>query len=206
MTNWQWELCRTPPTSTRWGPPGTSRTETIVCRWDVSSTWRTGQSGSWGIQSTISNTAHSYQVCISIGTWAVAIKVLEFHTREIFPSHREVTIVVNKEEDKFTGTSGGGKSLQGWHQHRTFNCVGTIAWKLSDHQSTNPQSHLILMWSIPYNLNIFNSYFAVGMVKLNSKFRQEGAVGELSLSWYFQLWSAALLVQPDDHLQRRFAR
>ena len=42
-----------------------------------------------------------------------AIKVLEFHTREIFPSHREVTIVVNKEEDKFTGTSGGGKSLQG---------------------------------------------------------------------------------------------
>ena len=191
MTNWQWELCRTPPTSTRW---------------DVSSTWRTGQNGSWGIQSTISNTAHSYQVCISIGTWAVAIKVLEFHTREIFPSHREVTIVVNKEEDKFTGTSGGGKSLQGWHQHRTFNCVGTIAWKLSDHQSTNPQSHLILMWSIPYNLNIFNSYFAVGMVRLSSKFRQETdwERRRVTILLYFQIWLAALLVQTDDHLQRRF--
>ena len=46
--------------------------------------------------------------------------------------------------------------------------LGTIGWELSDHKS-----HLILMWSIPYNLNIYNSYFAVGMVKLSSKFRQD---------------------------------
>ena len=30
----------------------------------------------------------------------------EFHSREIFPSHREVTIAVNSQADRFTGTSG----------------------------------------------------------------------------------------------------
>ena len=32
--------------------------------------------------------------------------LLEFHSREIFPSHREVTIAVNTQSDRFTGTSG----------------------------------------------------------------------------------------------------
>ena len=43
---------------------------------------------------------------------------------------------------------------------------GTMAWRLGQHQA-----HLIVMWSIPYNLNIFNSYFAVGMASLSSRFR-----------------------------------
>ena len=31
---------------------------------------------------------------------------VEFHSREIFPSHREVTIAVNTQTERFTGTSG----------------------------------------------------------------------------------------------------
>ena len=45
---------------------------------------------------------------------------------------------------------------------------GTLAWELEEQGM-----HLIIMWSVPYNLNIYNSYFAVGMVKLSSKFRQD---------------------------------
>ena len=41
-----------------------------------------------------------------------------------------------------------------------------MAWRLGRHQA-----HLIVMWSIPYNLNIFNSYFAVGVASLSSRFR-----------------------------------
>ena len=29
-----------------------------------------------------------------------------FHSREVFPSHREVAITVNTQSDRFTGTSG----------------------------------------------------------------------------------------------------
>ena len=29
------------------------------------------------------------------------------------------------------------------------------------------------MWSVPYNLNIYNSYFAVGVVQLNTKFSRD---------------------------------
>ena len=43
---------------------------------------------------------------------------------------------------------------------------GTMAWRLGRHQA-----HLIVMWSIPYNLNIFNSYFAVGVASLSSRLR-----------------------------------
>ena len=91
MRKWRWETCRTQQISTKLG---------------VSSTWRTGPSGFWGTPSTTSNTDPSYQVSFSVWIWADAIKVAEFHSREIFPSHREVTIVVNNEDDKFTGTSG----------------------------------------------------------------------------------------------------
>ena len=41
-----------------------------------------------------------------------------------------------------------------------------MAWRLGRHQA-----HPIVMWSIPYNLNIFNSYFAVGVASLSSRFR-----------------------------------
>ena len=30
----------------------------------------------------------------------------EYHAREVFPSHREASIVVNSEAERFTGTSG----------------------------------------------------------------------------------------------------
>ena len=92
----------------------------------------------------------------------------EFHSREIFPSHREVTIAVNTQADTFTGTSGLENLEINPFSSRllTFLVTGTLAWRLADHKA-----HLILMWSIPYNLNIFNSYFAVGMAKLNTRFR-----------------------------------
>ena len=33
--------------------------------------------------------------------------------------------------------------------------------------------YLIVMWSVPYNLKIFNSYFAIGMVKMNNVFSED---------------------------------
>ena len=41
---------------------------------------------------------------------------------------------------------------------------GTVAWELEEQGV-----HLILMWSVPYNLNIYNSYFGVGVVQLTTK-------------------------------------
>ena len=63
-----------------------------------------------------------------------------YHERGVFPSHSEVVVMVNDEESKFTGTSG------------------TIAWTLEDENI-----HLIVMWSVPYNLKIYNSYFGIGV-------------------------------------------
>ncbi|XP_023328862.1 tereporin-Ca1 [Eurytemora carolleeae] len=68
-----------------------------------------------------------------------------FHDREVFPSHREIIITGNKRDVSFTGTSG------------------VIAWELEDQNV-----HLIVMWSIPYNLGIYNSYLAIGVVKLTT--------------------------------------
>ena len=71
-----------------------------------------------------------------------------FHEREVFPSHREVVMTVNDKESSFTGTSG------------------TIAWELEEENV-----HLIVMWSLPYNLNIYNSYFGLGVVQLRDGFK-----------------------------------
>ena len=75
----------------------------------------------------------------------IQVKVSAFHPREVFPSHREVAIAVDNLDSSFTGTSG------------------TFALKLGT-QSV----HLIVMWSVPYNLNIYNSYFGIGVVNLDT--------------------------------------
>ena len=76
---------------------------------------------------------------------------------------------VNSKETSFTGTSG------------------TLAWELEEQGvkvvklfSTwissfflDSQVHLIIMWSVPYNLNIYNSYFGVGVVQLTTRFNQQ---------------------------------
>ena len=59
-------------------------------------------------------------------------------------------MTVNDKESSFTGTSG------------------TIAWELEEENV-----HLIVMWSLPYNLNIYNSYFGVGVVQLTTRFNQQ---------------------------------
>ena len=83
----------------------------------------------------------------------------EFHEREVFPSHREVLITINNGEKSFTGTSG------------------TIAWELEEQNV-----HLIVMWSVPYNLNIYNSYFGIGVVQLTTRFTRD-----MLPYWYKQI-------------------
>lgn len=82
-----------------------------------------------------------------------------YHEREVFPSHSEVVVMVNDEESKFTGTSG------------------TIAWELEEENV-----HLIVMWSIPYNLRIYNSYFGIGVVQLRTRFTRD-----MLPYWYKQM-------------------
>ena len=77
----------------------------------------------------------------------------------MFPSHREVVVVENSGQESFTGTSG------------------TVAWELEEQGV-----HLILMWSVPYNLGIYNSYFGVGVVQLTTKFTQD-----MLPYWYNQM-------------------
>jgi len=83
----------------------------------------------------------------------------KFHEREVFPSHREVLITINNGEKSFTGTSG------------------TIAWELEEQNV-----HLIVMWSVPYNLNIYNSYFGIGVVQLTTRFTRD-----MLPYWYKQI-------------------
>ena len=70
-----------------------------------------------------------------------------YHEREVFPSHSEMVVMVNDNESSFTGTSG------------------TIAWELEEENV-----HLIVMWSIPYNLRLYNSYFGIGVVQLSTRY------------------------------------
>jgi len=72
-----------------------------------------------------------------------------FHEREVFPSHREIVITGNEAEHSFTGTSG------------------IIGWELDQNV------HLLVMWSIPYNLGIFNAYMGIGVVRLTTRFTQD---------------------------------
>ena len=69
-----------------------------------------------------------------------------YHEREVFPSHSEMVVMVNDKESRFTGTSG------------------TIACELQEENV-----HLIVMWSIPYNLRVYNSYFGIGVVQLSTR-------------------------------------
>ena len=52
---------------------------------------------------------------------------------------------------------------------------GTMAWELE-----KKGVHMVVMWSVPYNLNIYNSYFAVGVVQLTTKFSRD-----MLPYWYF---------------------
>eukprot|EP00094_Tigriopus_californicus_P012301 TCALIF_11890-PA protein Name:"Similar to Conoporin-Cn1 (Conus consors)" AED:0.18 eAED:0.19 QI:0/0/0/0.66/1/1/3/0/211 len=72
-----------------------------------------------------------------------------FHEREVFAAHREIVVTVN-DLDSITGSSG------------------VIAWELGE-----KNIHLILMWSVPYNLNFFNAHFGFGMVHLTTKFTRD---------------------------------
>jgi len=83
----------------------------------------------------------------------------KFHEREVFPSHREVLIALNNGDKSFTGTSG------------------TIAWEVEEQNV-----HLIVMWSVPYNLNIYNSYFGIGVVQLTTRFTRD-----MLPYWYKQM-------------------
>ena len=51
-----------------------------------------------------------------------------------------------------------------------------MAWELE-----KKGVHMVVMWSVPYNLNIYNSYFAVGVVQLTTKFSRD-----MLPYWYFQ--------------------
>ena len=89
----------------------------------------------------------------------IKVKVSAFHPREVFPSHREVAIAVSNLDSSFTGTSG------------------TFALQLGT-QSV----HLIVMWSVPYNLKIYNSYFGIGVVNLGTTFSRD-----MMPYWYRQM-------------------
>ena len=69
----------------------------------------------------------------------------------MFPSHREVMVAVNQPEHSFTGTSG------------------IIAWEVEKQDGI----HLLIMWSVPYNLALFNSYMGVGVVQLATHSTQD---------------------------------
>jgi len=81
------------------------------------------------------------------------------HEREIFPSHREVLIAVNDGQKSFTGSSG------------------SVAWELEE-----MGVHLILVWSLPYNLNFYNSYFGIAVAQLTSRFTKD-----MLPYWYHQI-------------------
>ena len=72
---------------------------------------------------------------------------VEYHEREVFPSHREIIIAVNDGQKSFTGSSG------------------ILAWELEAQRV-----HLLVAWSLPYNLNIYNSYFGVAVIQLTTHF------------------------------------
>ena len=62
----------------------------------------------------------------------------KFPPRNIFPGHREVIVMHNT--NPMIGT------------------CGTISWKLGE-----INLRLMIMWSVPFNFNIRDSYFAIGL-------------------------------------------
>ena len=66
-----------------------------------------------------------------------------------------------------------GLELNSSHKPDTSPCSftgtsGTMAWELEEQGV-----HMVVMWSVPYNLNIYNSYFAIGVVQLTTKFSRD---------------------------------
>ena len=57
-----------------------------------------------------------------------------------------------------------------------------MAWELEEQGV-----HLILMWSVPYNLNIYNSYFGIGVVQLTTRLTRD-----MLPYWYDQMISRKL--------------
>jgi hypothetical protein len=104
---------------------------------------------------------HSVRCILSIENWSrwtLGFPVVythyggfqfNFHEREVFAAHREIVVAVN-EADSITGSSG------------------VIAWELG-----RKNIHLIVMWSVPYNLNFYNAHFGFGMVRLSTKFTRD---------------------------------
>ena len=89
-----------------------------------------------------------------------------------------MVVMVNDKDSRFTGTSG------------------TIAWELQEENV-----HLIVMWSIPYNLRVYNSYFGIGVVQLSTRYRGPPSFSLLLLSTIdsqVQQRHVAILVQTDD--------
>ena len=114
---------------------------------------RTGLGGFWRPHWFIQNMDPSFQVKCEAEvneSQLYPFYFSEFSPREVFPSHRESAIAGSVDSSRFTGTSG------------------TIAWHLGDRST-----YLIVMWSVPYNLKIFNSYFAIGMVKMSTAFNKD---------------------------------
>ena len=90
------------------------------------------------------------------------------HSNE-FPSHSTVNLkqkendLSEKPSGEEAGGGGGGEENVCWVS-RTLQHLISVD---SDKET------LTMINQHPANLNIFNSYFAVGMAKLNSRFRQD---------------------------------
>lgn len=79
-----------------------------------------------------------------------------FPPRNVFPGYREVMVMENT--NPFTGT------------------CGTISWQLLE-----INMRLIIMWSVPFNFNIRDSYYAIGLTHNKGKFPN-------SAYWFNQMY------------------
>lgn len=80
----------------------------------------------------------------------------EFPPRNVFPGYREVMVMENT--NPFRGT------------------CGTISWQLLE-----INMRLIIMWSVPFNFNIRDSYYAIGLTHNKGKFPN-------SAYWFNQMY------------------
>ena len=76
------------------------------------------------------------------------------------PSHKEAVIAISNRNVMFTGVSG------------------SVVWVLG-----NSDVCITLMWSIPYNLKLFNSYFSVGVFPLEAA----NITSTFLAHWYTQM-------------------
>ena len=96
-----------------------------------------------------------------------------------------------------------GLELNSSHKPDTSPCSftgtsGTMAWELEEQGV-----HMVVMWSVPYNLNIYNSYFAIGVVQLTTKFSRD------MLPYWSDTWimlDGDLLLRYEQMLNHRLGR